>query len=307
MTPSVDRAPNPGRQSFARAADSFARFWISILALAALVILAGIASFLFQNSLQALQKIGLFQMVGKADWFPTSANALFGFLPAEVGSIWVTTVALVLSMPLGVLAAIYLSEFANPRVKEVGKTIIEFMAAVPSVVFGLMGMTILVPLVARAFDLSSGLCGLTAGLCVGMVCLPTVISISEDAMHAVPDELRQGALALGNNRWQMVYKVILPAASSGIFAAIMLGLGRAIGETMVVLMVSGNAGIIPQSPLLAARTMTGTIAQETGEVVRGGLHFSVLFVMGLVLFVVTFAINLVADVVLEIQRKRWRR
>jgi len=292
---------------FSRTADVVARTIISVVAWVAIVILAGIAAFLIQNSLKALQELGLWHMVAGSDWFPTSANASFGFLPAEVGSIWVTAIALMLCVPFGILAAIYLSEFANSRVKEVGKTIIEFMAAVPSVVFGLIGMTLLVPLIARIFDLSSGLTGFTAGLCVGIVCLPTIISISEDAMHAVPDELRQGALALGNNRWQMAYKVIVPAASSGIFAAVMLGLGRAIGETMVVLMVAGNAGIIPTSPFLAARTMTATIAQETGEVVRGGLHFSVLFVMGLVLFTITFLINLVADSVLERQRRRWRR
>jgi phosphate transport system permease protein len=142
---------------------------------------------------------------------------------------------------------------------------------------------------------------------VGVMTLPTIISISEDALYSVPGAMRQGSLALGNTRWQTTYKVVLPAASSGIFAAVMLGLGRAIGETMVVLMLAGNSGIIPHSPLEAARTMTGTIAQEMGEVVRGGQHFSVLFAMGLVLFAITFAVNLAADAVLERQRKRWGR
>jgi phosphate transport system permease protein len=140
-----------------------------------------------------------------------------------------------------------------------------------------------------------------------MMALPTIITISEDALHAVPSDLRIGSLALGNTRWQTIYKVVLPAASSGVFAAVMLGLGRAIGETMVVLMLAGNSGIIPDNPFTSVRTMPSTIAGEMAEVVQGGLHYSVLFAMGFVLFVVTFTINLAADVVLERQRRKWRR
>lgn len=303
----LNREQRVSRLGLSRAADTLASTIISIIAWTAIIILAAIAAFLIQNSLKAINEIGLWNMIGGTDWYPTSEDATFGFLPAEVGSMWVTAIAMLLCIPLGIMSAVYLSEFASSRLKEMGKTVIEFMTAVPSVVFGLIGMTLVVPYVQQTFGLDSGLTAFTAGLVVGVVCLPTIISISEDAMHAVPDDLRRGSLALGNTTWQTVYKVVLPAASSGIFAAVMLGLGRAIGETMVVLMVAGNAGIIPDSPLLAARTMTGTIAQETGEVVRGGLHFSVLFAMGLVLFVITFAINLVADVVLEKQRRRWRR
>lgn len=296
-----------GRLRISRAANSVAKIGISVLAWTAIVLLAGIAGFLIQNSMRAINEIGLAKMVGGTDWFPTSQDALFGFLPAEVGSMWVTAVAMLMCIPVGIAAAVFLSEFASLRVKELGKTTVEFMAAIPSVVFGLIGMTLIVPFIAGTLHLDSGLTALSAGIMVGIVCMPTIISISEDALHAVPDALRQGSLALGNTRWQTTYKVVLPAASSGIFAAVMLALGRAIGETMVVLMVAGNAGLIPETPLMAARTLTGTIAQETGEVVRGGLHFSVLFAMGLVLFVVTFCINLVADSVLERQRKKWRR
>jgi phosphate transport system permease protein len=219
----------------------------------------------------------------------------------------VTGVALLLAVPIGVAASVFLSEFAQGAFKEVTKSIVEFMAAVPSVVLGLLGLAYIAPRVKTVFHLDSGLTALTAGLVVGIMSMPTIISISEDALHSVPAELRQASLALGNTRWQTTYKVTVPAASSGIFAAVMLGLGRAIGETMVVLMLAGNSGLIPTSPLEAARTLTGTIAQEMGEVVRGGEHYSVLFTMGLVLFAVTFAINLAADVVLERQRKRWRR
>ncbi len=212
-----------------------------------------------------------------------------------------------MSVPVGIAAAVYLSEFARGAVKELAKAVVEFMAAVPSVVLGLLGLAYVVPWVKVTFDVSSGLTAFAAGLVVGILCLPTIITISEDALHSVPDALRQGSLALGNTRWQTAYKVVVPAGGSGIFAAVMLGLGRAIGETMVVLMLAGNSGLIVRTPFESARTLTGTIAGEMAEVVRGGLHFSVLFAMALVLFAVTFVVNLAADWVLERQRQRWRR
>lgn len=296
-----------GRSASRRAAEGVFTRLISLSGLAAIVILAAITVFLFINGMRGFREVGLMDMIAGTDWFPTSENAKFGFLPAEVGSLWVTVVSLAICVPVGIAAAIYISEFASRRIKELTKSIVEFMAAVPSVVLGLMGIALLVPNVRLWFDLDTGLTGFTAGIIVGMMALPTIISISEDAMHAVPNDLRNGSLALGNTRWQTVYKVVLPAASSGIFAAVMLGLGRAIGETMVVLMLAGNAGIIPDTPFVSMRTMPGTIAGEMAEVVQGGLHYSVLFAMGLVLFVITFVINLAADVVLDRQRKRWRR
>jgi phosphate transport system permease protein len=161
--------------------------------------------------------------------------------------------------------------------------------------------------VQSGFQLPSGFSALAGGVVLSLMALPTVISISEDAIHAVPDELRQGSLALGNTRWETTYKVTVPAASSGIFAAIMLGVGRAIGETMAVLMVTGNAVAMPTSVFDSVRTMTGTIAAEMGETVQGSLHYSALFTIGLVLFVITFIINIAADIVLEKERQRWRR
>lgn len=274
---------------------------------AAIVILAAIAAYLFVSSYRALHEVGIVAMVKGDSWYPTSANALFGFLPSEVGSLWVTFVALNLCIPFGVGTAVFLSEFASERVRDLSKSIIEFMAAIPSVVLGLVGLALLVPFIKDTLHLDTGLTALAAGIMVGIMALPTIVSIAEDALHAVPGDLRRGSLALGNTRWQTTYKVVVPAASSGIFAAVMLGLGRAIGETMVVLMLAGNSGIIAGTPLLSVRTLPGTIAGELGEVVRNGLHYSVLFSMGMVLFVVTFIINLAADVVLERQRRRWRR
>ncbi len=296
-----------GRPAQRRAAESVLTRLIQLSGIAAILILAAITVFLTLNAARAISEVGLWEMITGTDWYPTSENPSFGFLPAEVGSIWVTIVAVALCMPLGIAATIYISEFAGKRVKELAKTIIEFMAAVPSVVLGLVGITLLVPNVRTWLDLDTGLTAFTAGLVVGVMALPTLISIAEDAMHAVPSDLRTGSLALGNTRWQTVYKVVLPSASSGIFAAVMLATGRAIGETMVVLMLAGNSGVIPTAPFVSARTMPGTIAGEMAEVVQGGLHYSVLFAMALVLFAVTFAINLAADIVLERQRKRWRR
>ncbi|HET6498135.1 MAG TPA: phosphate ABC transporter permease subunit PstC [Coriobacteriia bacterium] len=283
------------------------RALIKIAGWSAVAILAAIVGYLFAGALTALREVGLVEMVTGAHWFPTSDPPQFGFLPSMAGSLMVASVALLLSVPLGVAAAVYISEFAGKRTKEVAKSIIEFMAAVPSVVLGLIGITLLVQNVRVWFDLSTGLTAFTAGIMVGILALPTIVSIAEDAMHAVPQELRQGSAALGNTRWQTTYKVVVPAASSGIFAAVILGMGRAIGETMVVLMLSGLAGTIPLTPFEPVRTLPGTVAQQLGEVVRGGLHYSVLFTMGLVLFVIAFLINLAADVVLERQRRRWRR
>jgi phosphate transport system permease protein len=305
-TASPQRAVS-GRPAFRRAAEPVITRLIWGSGWLAIIILAAIAGFLVYNALQAFQKVGLWPMVSGTSWYPTSTPPLFGFLPAELGSVFVTITALMLAVPLGVAAAVHVSEFTGRRTKEYLKSVIEFMAAVPSVVYGLIGIRLLSPVVQHSLNLSSGLTALSAGLMVGVMALPTIVSISEDALHAVPDELRQGSLALGNTRWQTIRKVIIPSASAGIFAAVMLGLGRAIGETMVVLMMAGNAGVIPTTLLESVKTMPGTIAQEMGETVQGGLHFSTLFAMGLVLFSLTFAINLAADVVLERQRKKWRR
>ena len=304
--PSVKTA-RAGRPGFSRAADAVVRRIIAACGWLAIAILGAIFLFLLLNSLRALREVGLGKMIGATDWYPTAAKPTFGFLPSEVGSLWVTGVGLLLSVPVGIGAAVYLSEFARGRFKDLAKSVVEFMSAVPSVVLGLLGVAYVAPLIQKTFQVESGLTALTAGLVVGIMTLPTIISISEDALYSVPKDMRQGSLALGNTTWQTTFKVVVPAASSGIFAAVMLGLGRAIGETMVVLMLAGNSGLIPNSPLQAARTMTGTIAQEMGEVVRGGQHYSVLFTMGLVLFAITFVVNLAADMVLERQRKRWRR
>jgi phosphate transport system permease protein len=296
-----------GRPAKSRVADSVVRAIIGINGWSAIIILAAIAIFLGYGGIRALNEVGFWRMLTGLEWYPTIAEPRFGFVPLILGSIAVTLTALLLSMPISVAAALFISEFAGGRVKEVSKSIIEFMAAVPSVVYGLVGIAVVVPWVKETFVLDSGLSALTAAIVLAFMIAPTIVSISEDALHAVPNDLRQGSLALGNTRWQTTYKVVLPSASSGILAAIMLGMGRAIGETMAVLMLTGNSAAIPGSIFDSVRTITGTIAAEMGNVVQGGLHQSVLFTLGLVLFTITFLINLVADLVLEKQRKRWRR
>lgn len=296
-----------GRTGLRRAAEAAFRGVIYACGWIAILILGAIAAFLVYNSVQSIREVGLGHMLGGTQWYPTSSPGKFGLLPLIAGSLLVTGVALAVSVPVGVGAAVYISEFSGRRVKEITKTIVEFMAAVPSVVYGLIGVAVLIPAVKGAFHLDSGMTALAGGIVLGVMSIPTVVSISEDALHAVPTGLRQGSAALGNTRWQTTYKVTVPAAGSGIFAAVMLGLGRAIGETMAVLMLTGNAAVMPGSVFESVRTMTGTIAAEMGEVVQGGTHYSVLFTVGLVLFAITFTINLAADLVLERQRKRWRR
>ena len=296
-----------GRPVSSRAADRLVRKVIALNGWAAIVILAAIFLFLALNSQRGLGEVGFFTLLTGTEWYPTIAVPRFGFLPLLAGSAAVTVTALVLSVPVSVAAALYISEFAHGTVKEVAKAIIEFMAAVPSVVYGFIGLAVVVPWVKETFEVASGLSALSAAIVLAFMIAPTIVSISEDALHAVPNSLRQGSLALGNTRWQTTYKVVLPSASSGVLAAVMLGMGRAIGETMAVLMLTGNAAVIPTSIFDSVRTITGTIAAEMGNVVQGGLHQSVLFNLGLVLFTITFLINLVADLVLEKQRKRWQR
>jgi phosphate transport system permease protein len=298
-----------GRTGRARAAEVVVKGAMAGSGWAAILILTAIAVFLVVNAWPAIAdpQVGLWRMLTGRLWYSTATPPEFGFLPYIVGSLRVTGVALLIAVPVGIAAAIFISEFAGRRVKDVAKSIIEFMAAVPSVVYGLMGVALVGPALKDLFRMPSALSALSAGVVLAFMALPTIISISEDAMHAVPNDLRMGSLALGNTRWQTAYKVIVPAAGSGIFASVMLGLGRAIGETMVVLMVAGGTMDLTWSLTASARPLTAVIASEMGEVVQGGLHYSVLFVVGLTLFVITFVANLAADLVLERQRKRWRR
>ena len=269
------------------------------------VILFLICLFLFRDGLLLFKATSLLDFLTGKFWYPTSVNRQFGLLPLFFGSLLVTAGAILFAVPLGIASAIYISEIAHPKVADFLKPFIEVLAGIPSVVFGFFGLVVLVPVVRSTFNLPTGQTALTGSIMLGIMALPTIITISEDAISSVPSTLKQGSLALGATRWQTIYRVLVPAALSGISAAVMLGIGRAIGETMTVMMVTGNTAIIPSFPrgiLDPVRTMTATIALEMGEVPQGSAHFHALFAVGSVLFIITFLINLIADMI----KKRYR-
>jgi phosphate transport system permease protein len=238
-------------------------------------------------------------------WYPTFG--LFGALPLVLGSILVTVVAVAMALPLGVCTAVFVREVAPPWAREVLKPIIEVLAGIPSVVLGFFGMTVLAPLVRATFGVPTGLTAFTGALLLGYMSLPTVISVAEDSLDAVPKSYRDASLAMGATRWQTIWRVVVPAARSGIVTAVMLGMGRAIGETMAVMMVTGNAARMPltlDSLFRPVRTMTATIAAEMGEVAAGSTHYHALFGVGIVLFVLTFMVNLTAAFTIFRKRRR---
>jgi phosphate transport system permease protein len=255
--------------------------------------------FLFAEAAPALKEQSLGQMLAGRQWRPISTPPLYGMLPLLVGSLMITATASAIAIPLGLAGAIYVAELASPRPQAVLKPAVELLAAVPSVVFGFIGLTLLSPLVRQLFHLPTGLTGFTAAIVLAYMSLPTILSLSDDALRAVPREIRLASLALGTTRWQTIRYAVLPAAWPGIVSAMMLGIGRAIGETMVVLMVGGMAGVVPRSLFQPMRTMTATIAAEMGETARGSLHFHALFLVGALLFIISLLINLVAGWVLQ--------
>ncbi len=237
---------------------------------------------------------GLMELL-RTRWVPVSySEEIFGLIPLFTGSVVVTVLATVIMIPFGVLGAIYIAEMASNLERTVLKPFVEILAGIPSVVIGFFGLVVLSPIIKEAFGLQTGLTALTGAILLALMAIPTVISISEDAIRSVPRSYKEASLALGAGRMQTIWKVVVPAALPGIIAAIMLGMGRVIGETMVVLMVTGNAARISFDPFESVRTMTATIAAEMGEVAFGSHHYQALFWVGLVLLVITFGLNVVA-------------
>lgn len=282
--------------------ERFVEGLIRMCGVASIVLVALIFLFLLKEGLALFQTVSLREFVGGRRWYPISEPPRFGVLPLILGSVFVTVGATVVSVPVGIGTALFVSEIAKGWVKEALKTGIELLAAIPSVVLGFIGMTLLAPAVQQLFHAPTGLTALTGALMLALMAMPTIVSITEDALAAVPRGFREAALALGATRWQMMWRVLLPAARSGILAATMLGIGRVIGETMAVMMVTGNAAVIPRSMLRPVRTMTATIAAEMGETVRGSDHYFALFAIGIVLFGISFAINVLADLFLHRER-----
>ncbi|MFH1074028.1 MAG: phosphate ABC transporter permease subunit PstC [Candidatus Firestonebacteria bacterium] len=284
-----------------KTADSIIEKLIFICGIAAIILVALIFFFLLREGLSFFAEYKITDFLSGRFWYPTSGK--FGILPLIMGSLLVTVGAAVLAIPIGVMAAFYISEVAPLSVRDILKSGIELLAAIPSVVIGFIGMVTIVPLIRNVFDLPTGLSAFSGALVLAFMALPTIVSISEDAIRAVPWNYKEGALALGATKWQTMYRVVLPAAAPGILAAVMLGLGRVIGETMAVMMITGNAAAIPASIFDPVRTLTATIASEMGETVRGGMHYHALFAIGLVLFIITFIINFIADTFLNRGRK----
>ncbi|GAP22087.1 phosphate ABC transporter permease subunit PstC [Leptolinea tardivitalis] len=250
--------------------------------------------FLLSEGLPALWKADLNSLFSTR-WYPT--ESYFGIWPLIFGSLFVTLGAGLVSVPLGIGTAVYISEVAPSWTKEILKPLVELLAGLPSVVLGFLGIQVLVPFMRRFFDLPTGLTALSGAILLGMISIPTMVSVAEDALNTVPKSYREASMALGATRWQTIWGVTLPAAKSGVITAVLLGMGRAMGETMAVMMVTGNAPVMPQglqTIILPIRTMTATIASEMGEVAAGSVHYSVLFLIGIILFIISLVVNVVA-------------
>ena len=271
------------------------RIFFFCIALASLTTLALIVMFLFMEGLPIFAKVSIKDFVFGQYWYPTAEPPDFGIFPLIVASLAVTAVASVISIPLGVLTALYLAEVASARMRELVKPIVELLAALPSVVIGFFGMVVVAPFLQEALGLATGLNLFNASLMLAFMSIPTICSISEDAIFSVPVELKEASLALGATHLETIVRVIVPASISGIATAVILGMSRAIGETMVVLMVAGGATLIPSSLFDPVRPMPASIAAEMAEAPFRGDHYYALFATGIVLFFFTLAFNLVAD------------
>ncbi|OGV86036.1 MAG: phosphate ABC transporter permease subunit PstC [Lentisphaerae bacterium RIFOXYB12_FULL_60_10] len=279
---------------------------IRLCGISAVLFVFGIFYFVFREGAGYLfHGLNLKEFFFSIAWHPTSVTHIrYGILALLAGTFSVTVLAMVLAVPFGLGAAIFISEFCNPRVRELLKIVIELLAAIPSVVWGFIGLTIMNSLIIRWFNTPIGLTLLNGGLILALMSVPIIVSIGEDALKAVPDSYREAALAMGATRWQLVYRVLFPAARNGLLAAVLLGVGRAVGETMAVLMATGHSVRIPTSLLDPVRTLTATIAAELGEAPVRSDHYQVLFIIGIVLFTITFCVNLTADLMVRGIRKR---
>ena len=268
-----------------------------LIASASIITLSLIVLFLFMEGLPIFKKVSVKAFLLGKLWYPTSDPPDFGIFALIMASVAVTAVASLISIPLGVMTAIYLAEVASWRLREVVKPIVELLAALPSVVIGFFGMVVVAPLLQDLLNVATGLNLFNAGLMLAFMSVPTICSISEDAIFGVPAELKEASLALGATHWETIWRVIIPASISGISTAVILGMSRAIGETMVVLMVAGGAAMVPTSLFDPVRPMPASIAAEMAEAPFRGDHYYALFATGIVLFAFTFLFNLVADYV----------
>ncbi len=275
---------------------------IWLCGVSAILFVFGIFFFVFREGAGLLfsGRFDFGQFLTSIEWYPTSqSHVRYGAFGLIAGTLSVTALAMAIAVPFGLGTAILVSEFCGPRLKETLKVVIELLAAIPSVVWGFVGLTVMNSLIIRLFDAPIGLNVLNGGVLLALMSVPIIVSIGEDSLKAVPDSYREAALALGATRWQMVRRVLLPAAKNGLLAAVLLGVGRAVGETMAVLMATGHSIRIPHSVLDSVRTLTATIAAELGEAPVGSDHYQVLFIIGILLFTITFVVNLSADLIVR--------
>jgi phosphate transport system permease protein len=267
----------------------------------AILFVAAIFFFVFREAAPVLcGELDLWEFFTSQNWIPSSEiRPQYGILALLIGTLSVTGLAMLLAVPLGLGTAVYLSEFCGGKLREVLKVVIELLAAIPSIVWGFMGYMVIGPVLIHVTGAAVGINLLNGGIILALMSVPVIVSVGEDALKAVPDSYREAAVALGASRWEIVYRVLFPAAKNGLLAAVLLGVGRAIGETMAVLMATGHAVQIPTSLLDPIRTLTATVAAELGDVVAGGTHYRVLFVIGLALFAVSFVVNLTADLAVK--------
>ena len=279
---------------------------IRLCGISAILFVFGIFVFVFKEGAGFLfsGRFNLSAFLFTTEWFPTSAsNVRYGVLALIVGTGSVTVLAMAIAVPFGLGSAIFISEFCHGRTKESLKIVIELLAAIPSVVWGFVGISLMNPLIQKTFNVPVGLNVANGATLLALMSVPIMVSIGEDALKAVPDSFREAAIAMGATRWQMVHRVLVPAAKNGLLAAVLLGVGRAVGETMAVLMATGHAVKIPHSVFDPVRTLTATIAAELGEASAGSDHYQVLFIIGILLFSITFVVNLTADLIVKGVRK----
>ena len=301
--PGAAHAPPSGRARLAVLAERGIELVIRLCGISAIVVVFGIFFFVFREGVPYLPHLDLGSFLFSTDWYPSSDPARYGVGALLVGTLSVTFLAMLIAVPFGLGAAVFVSEFCTQRTKETLKIVIELLAAVPSVVWGFIGMSVLGPIIKDVFHVPLGVNMFNAAMLLALMSVPIMVSIGEDALKAVPDCFREAAVALGATRWETIRRVLFPAAKNGLLAAVLLGVGRAVGETMAVLMATGHAVNIPNSLFDPVRTLTATIAAELGEARQGSEHYQVLFLIGVVLFTLTFIVNLAADLVVKGIRK----
>ncbi len=303
----VHKAKKPHRPRWAVMGEGLLEAVIRICGISAVIFVLAIFFFIFREAIPVLfsKKFSLWEFLTSTEWYPTSvSNVRYGTLALTVGSFTVTALAMAIAVPFGLGAAVYISEFCGSKQKETLKIIIELLAAIPSVVWGFIGLTVINKLIITLTGTPVGVNLLNGAIILALMSVPIIVSIAEDAFKAVPDSYREAAEAMGATRWQTVIQVLFPAAKNGLLAAVLLGVGRSVGETMAVLMATGHSVQIPHSIFDSVRTLTANVAAELGEAAAGSDHYRVLFLTGVILFFITFTINLASDLVIRgVKRK----